>query len=349
MTKNKKILSYIILSLGVIALIVIFITIIDGIDEYKRDIHKYNSTIRKAIAGNWNWLPSYPEFIHGNNETLQLNLSTAVSFFGLLSLIFIKSFRRFKYFKFSLVIYILVCVLCMSALVAHLFIGTNERTYYPTSNSHTRQDLSITEECTNTRSDEIEIQQKETNIPRCPLVDNFGIGIVHWYFNANKNCYIAFVFTSENAARLVLQDGTVIENPYSRYLTDRDTHLFSGKNGTKSVFSLREDGKYLTYRGKPSDKYAEHAQYVGIAQSNGSSEYYLNNGVYPTNEQESTISTTQAQRVCSFCNGKGWRAGNKTAVYDMGEIYCSECGGYYPNSHSHDPCPSCQGKGYLNY
>lgn len=345
MSKNKKIFSYIILIFGVIALYIIFNIIIDGIDAYKIDIHKYNETLRKAIARNWDWRPPHPEFIHGNNETLGLYLSSAVSFVGLLSLIFFKSYRRFKYYKLTLAIYIFGCVLCVSALTAHLFIGINENTYATRNDTHTTQEFSLTEQ--NTNSEEVEVQQEERK--RCPLVDNFGIGIAHWYFNANKNCYIALVFISESEARLVLQDGTVIEKPFNSYLADRDTHLFRGKNETKGGFSLRESGKYLTYRGKPSDKYTEHAQYVGVAQSGGSTNYYPSQGGYPTYEQSSATNTTPTQRICSLCNGKGWRAGNKSPVYEMGETYCSECGGYFPNSHSHDPCPSCQGRGYLNY
>lgn len=302
--------------------------------------------MQKAIAGNWNCHPSHPEFIYGNNMVLGLYLSSAVSFIGLVFLVFFKSYYKSKYYRLSLVIYILGCTLCMSALAAHLFIGIDESTYTPTADSHAVRNLSLSDE--NLRSEEIEVQQEETT-QICPLVDTFGIGIVHWYFNANKNCYVAFIFSSESEARLILQDRTVIEKPFNGYLADRDTYHFSGKNDTKGGFSLRGSGKYLTYRVKPSDTYTERAQYVGVAQNGGSTQYYPVQDASPAYEQGSSTNAAPAQRVCSLCNGKGWRAGNKTPVYEMGETYCSECGGYFPNSHSHDPCPSCQGRGYLNY
>ena len=126
--------------------------------------------------------------------------------------------------KLTLVIYIFVCTLCVSALTAHLFIGINKNTYAARNNTHTNQKFSLTEQ--NKSSEEVKVFQEDTTTPRCPLVDDFGIGIVHWYYNANKNCYVALVFISESEARLALQDGTVIEEPFNNYLADRDTHLF---------------------------------------------------------------------------------------------------------------------------
>lgn len=54
------------------------------------------------------------------------------------------------------------------------------------------------------------------------------------------------------------------------------------------------------------------------------------------------------QSQCTFCNGRGWIQGNRTPLYGVTVItYCGECGGYFSNSHSHDRCPACQGRGYI--
>lgn len=56
------------------------------------------------------------------------------------------------------------------------------------------------------------------------------------------------------------------------------------------------------------------------------------------------------QSTCSLCEGKGWIRGSRTPTYgNTGQIYCSECNGHFPHSHSHDRCPACQGRGYTNY
>lgn len=54
------------------------------------------------------------------------------------------------------------------------------------------------------------------------------------------------------------------------------------------------------------------------------------------------------RQTCSFCNGRGWRAGFSTPTYgNTGTHYCSECGKEVGASHSHDHCPSCMGRGYI--
>ena len=66
----------------------------------------------------------------------------------------------------------------------------------------------------------------------------------------------------------------------------------------------------------------------------------INNG-YSTNGG-SCVGT----KTCSLCNGKGWIAGCSTTTYvNTGSYYCPDCGRSVPQSHSHDICPSCGGKG----
>lgn len=58
--------------------------------------------------------------------------------------------------------------------------------------------------------------------------------------------------------------------------------------------------------------------------------------------------TTTSRKKCSLCHGKGWIAGSKSPTYgNTGTYYCSECQRNVPQSHSHDRCPSCGGKGYV--
>lgn len=54
------------------------------------------------------------------------------------------------------------------------------------------------------------------------------------------------------------------------------------------------------------------------------------------------------RKTCSLCKGKGWISGSKTPTYgNLGTHWCKECEREVPNSHSHDRCPSCAGKGYI--
>ncbi len=51
-------------------------------------------------------------------------------------------------------------------------------------------------------------------------------------------------------------------------------------------------------------------------------------------------------KTCSYCNGKGWVAGSKGVWYPGSSgYYCSECGRDVNPNHSHDRCPSCNGRG----
>ncbi len=53
-------------------------------------------------------------------------------------------------------------------------------------------------------------------------------------------------------------------------------------------------------------------------------------------------------KQCSLCHGKGWIAGTSTPTYgNSTSYYCSDCGRNVPASHSHDRCPSCNGKGTI--
>lgn len=61
----------------------------------------------------------------------------------------------------------------------------------------------------------------------------------------------------------------------------------------------------------------------------------------PNNGQAS-----RERRTCSMCSGRGWIAGTRTPTYGNTETHwCSECRREVPASHSHDRCPSCDGRG----
>ena len=68
------------------------------------------------------------------------------------------------------------------------------------------------------------------------------------------------------------------------------------------------------------------------------------NNTYMQNDPYSSSSVQSVK--CSLCNGRGWIPGSSTPTYgNFGEHYCYECGKTVSNSHSHDRCPSCNGKG----
>lgn len=82
-----------------------------------------------------------------------------------------------------------------------------------------------------------------------------------------------------------------------------------------------------------------------LGTSSGASVMPFNgNNNYPSNNGGTSVTY---QEKCSFCNGKGWRAGSKGTNYGTGQYWCSECQRTVNSSHSHDRCPSCQGRGYI--
>lgn len=74
---------------------------------------------------------------------------------------------------------------------------------------------------------------------------------------------------------------------------------------------------------------------------------YNNSGGYNNSSSGSNYSSPKYKQ-CSYCKGRGWVPGSKTATYGLtGQYYCSDCGEYVNQSHSHDQCPSCGGTGQV--
>ena len=74
----------------------------------------------------------------------------------------------------------------------------------------------------------------------------------------------------------------------------------------------------------------------------GNINYNNNSGSMNSGSSGSSV----GQKTCSYCNGKGWVAGSKTTTYgNMGTYWCNDCHRDVPQSHSHDHCPSCNGRG----
>ena len=74
---------------------------------------------------------------------------------------------------------------------------------------------------------------------------------------------------------------------------------------------------------------------------------YNYSGGYNNSSSGSSYSSPKYKQ-CSYCKGRGWVPGSKTATYGLtGQYYCSDCGEYVNQSHSHDQCPSCGGTGQV--
>lgn len=344
--KFTSFLNYLFLVLGILSVIAIVCTIVDATQVYKRDMLEYAIQCNKCISMNYGWLPRCPEFIHGNDNKFFLNFSSIISTIFLLYVV-LRRDRSFRFFKFSLFVAILGTVLSYGAYFAHLYIGLNVTPYQHAGKVQTPQ-VSVPGQID--ESDvvyEEEVGEIESKATPCPLVSTYGIGITHWFFHANgsEQYYVAFRFVSANEAQIILPNGRSITLPFARYYQRNETYTF--ENGTE-FFSI--SGLYLSFKPNPSNKNYSSAKYVGVDQSSASSLSVGQSSGTPSSHsaQESTGSPTQ--RKCTLCDGKGWRAGNRTTTYGQSEqTYCSECGGYFPPSHSHDRCPSCQGNGYVNY
>lgn len=74
------------------------------------------------------------------------------------------------------------------------------------------------------------------------------------------------------------------------------------------------------------------------------------NNQTPLTPNNSSLQSPQHQtskQTCTMCYGKGWIRGSRTPTYGQsGTRWCNDCG-EVPVSHSHDRCPSCNGKGYI--
>lgn len=88
--------------------------------------------------------------------------------------------------------------------------------------------------------------------------------------------------------------------------------------------------------------------YVGtLYLTNSTTNNSYNYGGYD-NSSSSSGYTGPKYKVCSYCKGRGWVSGSKTATYGLtGQYYCSDCGTMVNQSHSHDQCPSCGGSGQV--
>lgn len=65
------------------------------------------------------------------------------------------------------------------------------------------------------------------------------------------------------------------------------------------------------------------------------------------------IFVRQWRLICSLCNGTG-KIVRESSIATFGndtQVYCSVCGRSYFRStgHSHVTCPTCHGKGYVEY
>ena len=73
-----------------------------------------------------------------------------------------------------------------------------------------------------------------------------------------------------------------------------------------------------------------------------------NNNNYDFNRGSSNNSSSVTyEQTCSTCKGKGWIPGHSTPTYVVtSKYYSNECGEVVNPSHSHDKCPSCNGRGH---
>ena len=121
--------------------------------------------------------------------------------------------------------------------------------------------------------------------------------------------------------------------------------------GNTICIRRKDTNKLLTKASIPSKDSSNYEEY--LARAYVISQRYANmmsgtNGSYTPSNNNSSTSTTRGKKVCSFCNGKGWRAGSKSPTYgSTDKRWCDECDRLVNPSHSHDMCPSCMGKGYI--
>lgn len=117
-----------------------------------------------------------------------------------------------------------------------------------------------------------------------------------------------------------------------------------------SVMVKRKDtGKVLSQVAIPPRETSEYTTFLQnayiMAQMYGTQGNAVSSG--GASGRKSGFSTVR--NTCSGCRGKGWIRGSSTPTYGTsGQHWCSGCGEYVNASHSHNRCPSCSGKGYID-
>ena len=127
----------------------------------------------------------------------------------------------------------------------------------------------------------------------------------------------------------------IMEPGFTIYVRRKD----NGKLLAKASIPSKDSSNYEKFL---ANSYVIAQKYANMMSSG------MNGGSVPNYNNSSSGTTGRTQRTCTFCNGKGWRAGSKTPTYgSTGQYYCEECDRMVNPSHSHDRCPSCMGKGYI--
>ncbi len=168
------------------------------------------------------------------------------------------------------------------------------------------------------------------------IINIFGNSVVNWLFCYNDGLYYNVSLYQNGSAVFTTPNSSTIRLRFVK-CTSNNVYLFAdqGNSNNTCEFNLNSRRMTMVFNGS-----AYTFNILGPKES-----YQAPRASSPS----SVTNTNDNSRRCSLCGGKGWRAGNKTPVYNMGTTYCRECDGYFPNSHSHDQCPSCQGRGYVNY
>lgn len=169
--------------------------------------------------------------------------------------------------------------------------------------------------------------------------------------------HVALVYINGSNISISVED----ELGFSKYY-DSDSYAIAGPNiitnsimepGSTIYVRRKDTNKLLAKASIPSkdspnyERFLANAYVISQKYSDMISSNMGGNSISTFNNS-SDYSTRRSKETCSFCNGKGWRAGSKTPTYGSTTRYwCEECDRMVNPSHSHDTCPSCMGKGYI--
>lgn len=183
--------------------------------------------------------------------------------------------------------------------------------------------------------------------------------------NATATCVLLpggdnVFFAHITAVYISLNNLEVTQKEFGGYERTVASSTFFAANGqiiTSAIFTpgmsvtvkRKDTGKVLTRIDIPKKESAAYDTFLQNAYTIAKMYGTQGNGGYSGGALGGNSGSSTVRNTCSNCHGKGWIRGSSTPTYGTsGTHWCSDCNEYVNASHSHNRCPSCLGRGYID-
>lgn len=194
----------------------------------------------------------------------------------------------------------------------------------------------------NLNNSDIQNNVKENDLADVHTMAKYlGVGIPYYYFCQTNGRYVCLKFDDYKSIAVQMPDGTIFHLPYVS--SNQGWHIFGNSSNSSVVCMLTTDCKNMKVTIDDSNTY--NCIIVGPATTYSQPVASQPYNSVPSYEGGEPSQNVMKKHRCTYCNGRGYVIGNKTPDYSGTKIYCQECNGTFPGTHSHDLCPSCGGTG----